>query len=314
MLIMYVLGILLCLKTSTSTPFKYQIRSTGTTILGIRVSAETVVLASDSRTTIQGAIASDVTIKLHDVIDSDDSTLQLPSQSSSQSSQSVQTWPSTIMSNSIPYVGSLVSSKQEPVLATIAGAGTSGDVTYIVDEIKSECRIGLKLNDGVTCQEILDKIKDLTMTGKKECSLILGLVGSNTCSCQIIDSTNGSREVLHYVALGSGGPFATAYLDSVLTGAEKKVNMSVEEGVGVAVRGVLKGVECDEFSGGRVEVVIMRKGGKVERWRFTPVVKRTQQQMQDESDDDDEFKTIVRTDAEREEGLRRLKKLIEDPD
>jgi hypothetical protein len=43
-------------------------------------------------------------------------------------------------------------------------------------------------------------------------------------------------------------------------------------------------------------------------------MKRTQQQMQDESDDDDEFKIIVRTDAEREEGLRRLKKLIEDPD
>ena len=131
-----------------------------------------------------------------------------------------------------------------------------------------------KSNSSLRSSQILDKIKDLTMTGKKECSLILGLVGSNTCSCQIIDSTNGSREVLHYVALGSGGPFATAYLDSVLTGAEKKVNMSVEEGVGVAVRGVLKGVECDEFSGGRVEVVIMRKGGKVERWRFTPGEKR----------------------------------------
>jgi len=292
--------------SSRAAPFVYHKRGTGTTILAIKLSPEALVLASDSRTTIHNAIASDATIKLHDVIDPEPDELSAESQS----------WPTSIMSNSIEYKGSLVRSAQSATMATVAGAGTSGDVTYILDELKSECRMGIKLRDGVTPQEVLSKIKKLTLSGKKECSLIMGLTGSDSCSCQIIDSTNGSREVLHYVALGSGGPFATAYLDSVLTGSNKKKNMSTKEGVEVAVRGVLKGVECDDFSGGRVEVVVMRRGGRMDRWRFCPVLMHAQvRQVQEESDDDDDdgFEVVVKTYAERADEIRRLKKLIEDP-
>ena len=60
----------------------------------------------------------------------------------------------------------------------------------------------------------------------------------------------------------------------------------------------------------------MRRGGRMDRWRFCPVLMHAQvRQVQEESDDDDDdgFEVVVKTYAERADEIRRLKKLIEDP-
>lgn len=68
------------------------------------------------------------------------------------------------------------------------------------------------------------------------------------------------------MAMGSGGPYATAYLDDELS--RLKGDVDVKTGVELCVNGVLAGIRNDEFSGGHVVVVVLERGAVQRRFVF----------------------------------------------
>jgi len=104
------------------------------------------------------------------------------------------------------------------------------------------------------------------MSGKKSCCLLVGRAGPDSCDCVVVDSGNGVRPVQRCVAMGSGGPYATAYLDDELS--RLKGDVDVKTGVELCVNGVLAGIRNDEFSGGHVVVVVLERGAIQRRFVF----------------------------------------------
>ena len=255
--------LLLNLPVTVALPFKLSAWSTGTTILGLRASTNVTILAADGRTTQGGAIASDTTVKLHDVVEplgGDGTWSSEPLEDNSIDTDAAP--PFTIPG----YRCRLLSHSTSPTLATCAGAGTSGDVQYIISEVRSSLLLKRALGEEVTPKTVLESFVDNVTVGKKSCSLLLGRAGLGSCDCYVIDSSNGVRPVQRCVAMGSGGPYATAYMDDVLS--RNRGELGVKEGVEVAGGSVLAGVRNDDFSGGHVIVVVLERGARQRRYVF----------------------------------------------
>ena len=269
--------------------------STGTTILGFRASPNVTILAADGRTTQGGAIASDRTVKLHDVLDVVNATDSWVASDVVDGSETRSSLDSSSPAFVVPgYRHRLVGCSSSDALATCAGAGTSGDVHYIIREVRASCGLDRALGKSITPKvrgpkrqtssvfapplshphlhlrhqpkSVLDSFISNTMSGKKSCCLLVGRAGPDSCDCVVVDSGNGVRPVQRCVAMGSGGPYATAYLDNELS--RLKGDVDVKAGVELCVNGVLAGIRNDEFSGGHVVVVVLERGAVQRRFVF----------------------------------------------
>ena len=143
-------------------------------------------------------------------------------------------------------------------LVGMTTAGSVGDAQQIVRVISVESKLfKMRRQESVTIKGITTLLSNL-LSGQRYyplmVQLLIGGVDKNGPSIYSLDALGGNIEETKAVATGSGSPMAYGVLED-----RYKEDLSVEEGVDLAIRALHNAMKRDSASGENIDVVVITK-------------------------------------------------------
>lgn len=142
-------------------------------------------------------------------------------------------------------------------------AGSVGDAQRLIKWAKMETNSYKLQNDETitvkAISNILANILNNTKSNPYNVSLIVGGIDKTGAKLYSLDSIGGLVEELSFVSTGSGSSFAYSILED-----QYKKNISINDGIKIAVRALSMSMKRDSASGGKINIVKINEKGYIE--------------------------------------------------